>query len=346
MSSSSSEIATTNTAEDTVMNLMTTTNEPLVLQEIGCSYLELIWLISKLPISSLEESEETGVHNKVERSDDIYRQSHQQQHRRVLPPEILRRIANWFTVDAVTPHEVQAVDCSSSDRRHPLRCCLQEDKSTWWISRFGSMPRGKGEQYVTFQLSTSPSSSSLSTTSTSAESASSATLTNTVESSTSTTTNSSTGTATNNTNDDNTSNNSNSIKRRQRQIVRLSKFSIEIPPLPMGPLSVRTLRLDCKRLNSNNSEDSASSSLSDSSSSANTTEWKTVSPIWTIENKTGWQTFDLPRPIDAEYVRVVCLSNQMSIFYNRDDDNIEDDALRQQLFRTYECVGYYHVKLE
>jgi hypothetical protein len=236
------------TTTTTAPTSCTRSGEPLVLVENGCSYRELIWLVSKLPISSRQKDDD---------DDDDH-------HHQVLPPEILRRIANFLTVDAVDPSQVVAVGCSSTDGRHSPRCCLEEDTSTWWISGIGRMPNGKGEEFVEFQLA------------------------------------------------------------RQKRVVRLSSFGIEIPPLPMGPLSVRTLRVDCKV-------------------DASTNTWKHVSPIWTIENKTGWQTFSFPKPVDAEYVRVECLSNQISLFL-RDSEQTSD--AERNLLRQYSCVGFYHVKFE
>lgn len=99
---------------------------------------------------------------------------------------------------------------------------------------------------------------------------------------------------------------------------RLSNFKIEIPPLPSGPLSVRNFRLDCLGFNGS---------------------WKTVSPVWTVANTTGYQAFQLNAPVDTRFCRVVCLTNQISQFLA---DDIEDDDLTHH----YTCVGYFSVRFE
>jgi hypothetical protein len=207
--------------------------DPLVVTELGCSSRELVWLIERLQI--------------------LRHGDHQS-----MPQEIIHKIANFFTVEPVVPTEVVAVRATSTDGRHGLQECLDTSQSTWWLSSFGSMPRGMGEEYVEFQLSSKP--------------------------------------------------------------CRLNSMSIEIPPLPMGPLSVRTMRLDCKTGDS----------------------WMPVSPIWTVENMTGRQQYNLQSPVDAQFVRVVCLSNQMCLFRpDGEEDNEDEDQILQ-----FESVGYYCVKFE
>jgi hypothetical protein len=208
-------------------------NQPLVVMEMKCSYRELFWVIERLPMVRMDDQ--------------------------VLPQEIIHKIATFFTVDPVVPSKVVAVRATSSDERHDLQSCLDTNKSTWWISSFGSMPKGKGEEFVEFQLSSNP--------------------------------------------------------------CRLRSISIEIPPLPMGPLSVRTMRLHCK--------------FGDA--------WSAVSPIWTVENKTGWQQYNLQPQIDVQWVRLVCLTNQMSQFLPDGDD---DETIVDQDFLQFASVGYYCVKFE
>eukprot|EP00980_Cylindrotheca_fusiformis_P006710 scaffold1398_cov116-Cylindrotheca_fusiformis.AAC.27 len=100
------------------------TTEPLVLQEIGCSYDELCLSIAAIPL--------------------IREQS--------LPQEIICRVADFFTVDRVQPENVTAISATSHDNRHDLNESLTLNKETWWISSLGSMPHGKGEEYVEFEL--------------------------------------------------------------------------------------------------------------------------------------------------------------------------------------------------
>ena len=107
--------------------------------------------------------------------------------------------------------------------------------------------------------------------------------------------------------------------RLSKKPCRFSLFQIEIPPMPSGPLSVKTLQLLCL----------------DTSG-----EWKVVSPILNIQNQTGFQDFPLNPPVDTTSCRVVCLSNQVSDWMADFDD---DDA---QALVHYAAVGYYCVKFQ
>lgn len=210
-----------------------TKTEPLVVMEQKCSYLELIRTIQQ-----------------------IFN----------VPSEISHTIGDFFVVESVIPSKVKAIRSSSTSNQHPLSAALDDDISTWWISGPGSMPRGKGREYIEFQLSS-------------------------------------------------------------RSVCRLSKFSIQIPPLPMGPLSVRRLRLE-RRVETRGG-DTVSSGC-----------WQSCSPIWTIENKTGWQEYALEPPVDVQSIRVVCLTNQMEVILHgleSDDEDMENQ---------FSCVGFYCVKFE
>ena len=101
-------------------------------------------------------------------------------------------------------------------------------------------------------------------------------------------------------------------------IVRLSAVLVSIPMLPMGPLSVRTMRLD----------------------SLDRGEWKPMTPILLVENRNGWQRIELERPIDAQIVRLVCLSSQASSL-------LVDGAQATDLgMSKYVSVGFFTVKFE
>lgn len=204
----------------------------LVVFEMGCSYDDLCRLISRLPMIRVND--------------------------KTLPVEIIKHIANFFTIKPVIPEKVTAVKASSTDNRHDLQECLNPRKNTWWISSFGGMTKGVGEEFVEFKLSNT--------------------------------------------------------------LCRLTSFKIEIPPLPSGPLSVRTLQLVCSN------DDSLE-------------EWKPASPVITVENRTGLQTFPLNPPVDTRSCRVVCLTNQISPFL---EDFEEDSPFTTQ----YEAVGYFCVKFE
>ena len=121
-------------------------------------------------------------------------------------------------------------------------------------------------------------------------------------------------------------------------LVRLSSVSVSIPPLPLGPKSVRTFQILYK------TEDAMTTLENDHNNCAPSSNWKVGSPVFTVVNRSGYQKFDINPPIDAKYVRIVCLSNQASRFIamqnptntatavqapnpdvNNDDDQDDDD---------------------
>jgi len=259
------------------------------------------------------------------------------------PNEIIRTVASFFLVSPIVPSDVTAIGASSSasSTSFPLSAVLDATISSWWISGLGTMPRGKGREHIEFLLSPSTSSSPNAT--------------------------------------------------QGGRVCRLFKFSIQIPPLPMGPLSVRKFRLeryveekkkkvDHPTTASNNpipgstadtkTSNEPSSSLAVSSSSLGGS-WKPCSPIWIVENRSGWQEYVLDPPIDLRSVRVVCLTNQMHEILNQnhatarnnrnarngndsddddgeeeEEDNDEDGNNANALRNRYSCVGYYCVKFE
>lgn len=110
-------------------------------------------------------------------------------------------------------------------------------------------------------------------------------------------------------------------------MVRLSAVLVKIPPLPHGPLSVRTMRID------------SSSSYSSYPHNPTNDTWVPVSSSdLVIENRSGWQRIELSDPVDVQYIRVVCLTNQASRFLN---DNNE-----QQPFPDFNSVGYFTIRFE
>lgn len=99
-------------------------------------------------------------------------------------------------------------------------------------------------------------------------------------------------------------------------LARVSSICISIPPLPRGPLSVRTLRLD----------------------SLISGEWRPVTPVLVIESRSGWQTIELTEAIDVQIVRVVCLSNQASRFLESDRTDAVDQG--------FTAVGFFTIRFE
>ncbi|KAG7346658.1 hypothetical protein IV203_005727 [Nitzschia inconspicua] len=98
-------------------------------------------------------------------------------------------------------------------------------------------------------------------------------------------------------------------------MVRLSAVYLNIPPMPRGPLSVRTMRIDA-------------------SSNPTTDEWRQVSPVLVVENRSGWQRIELPDPVDVQYIRAVCLSNQASRF------------LSEHPPADFNSIGFFTIRFE
>jgi hypothetical protein len=98
-------------------------------------------------------------------------------------------------------------------------------------------------------------------------------------------------------------------------MVRLSAVHISTPPMPRGPMSVRTMRID-------------------SSSNPTSGEWRPVTPVLVVENRSGWQRIELPEPVDAQYIRAVCLTNQASRFMN------------EQRPGDFSSIGFFTIRFE
>ncbi|CAB9531104.1 expressed unknown protein [Seminavis robusta] len=97
-------------------------------------------------------------------------------------------------------------------------------------------------------------------------------------------------------------------------LCRIEAVHIRIPPLPAGPLSVREFRVDV----------------------ANEQKiWRQLPYHYEVDNRTGMQRFPIGH-VDAQAIRIVCLSNQISPFLStmRDPQH------------HYERVGFYAVKFE
>jgi hypothetical protein len=67
---------------------------------------------------------------------------------RVLPPELSVRVLEYLVIEPVSATEVQVVGCSSHDGVHPLKACLSDDDTTWWMAAESSMPLGRGNEHV------------------------------------------------------------------------------------------------------------------------------------------------------------------------------------------------------
>jgi hypothetical protein len=74
----------------------------------------------------------------------------------------------------------------------------------------------------------------------------------------------------------------------------------------------------------------------DAASNFASDDWRAVTPTLVVENKAGWQRIELPNPVDTQYVRVVCLSNQISRFLEGSNAPDLDSG----------SVGFFSVKFE
>ena len=110
-------------------------------------------------------------------------------------------------------------------------------------------------------------------------------------------------------------------------LCRLSRVSIKIPPLPMGPLSVRQFYLETFDIDRG---------------------WHAMTPHLTVSgNKSGWQTYDL-MPCDVREVRLVCVQNQMANYLQQLHDRthgISSSLLRAER-RQFSSVGFYAARFE
>jgi hypothetical protein len=219
---------------------------PLIAKEMNCSYDDLIGLIRRLPV--------------VQQGDQS------------LPNELIHNIGHYFVVNPVQHKQVTAIAASSTVGRFPLGAVLEDNDATWWISAMGSMPLGKGAEYMEFQLSP--------------------------------------------------------------VVTRLSAVSIKIPPLPVGPLSVRTFRV-------------AIPDVSVSSRTITPTTWINATDELTVENKTGYQRFELSLGIDARLIRIVCTTNQISRFLGQNNEVAGDENNNNNNNNNqFHAVGFYSVKFE
>ena len=78
---------------------------------------------------------------------------HKSNRPRTLPPDLVEYVLSFLTVKRVKQEQVRATNSSSHDGIHPLAFCLYDHDSSWWLSSHGTMPGGRGQQWVQFQLS-------------------------------------------------------------------------------------------------------------------------------------------------------------------------------------------------
>jgi hypothetical protein len=93
--------------------------------------------------------------------------------------------------------------------------------------------------------------------------------------------------------------------------VRIQEISIKVPPFEVGPYALRDFVVQSK-----NAEE----------------QWNNISPQWTLEPRSGWQRFEWNDPVDVGNLRLLCLSNQGSVF--------PDHPARNNV------VGFYSIRFD
>jgi hypothetical protein len=135
---------------------------------------------------------------------------------------------------------------------------------------------------------------------------------------------------------------------RRESCRRLASFSLRIPPLPMGPLSVREFELQSRIEQFHSGGDASSKSSSKASSSSSSFAYRTL-PLATpssVQNVSGWQDFFLEEPADVSVVRIVCLSNQISRFMEEAaaNNNSNSGPILPLVSSPFDQVGFYSIR--
>mmetsp|Transcript_120063 Transcript_120063/g.224448 ORF Transcript_120063/g.224448 Transcript_120063/m.224448 type:complete len:306 (+) Transcript_120063:81-998(+) len=69
-----------------------------------------------------------------------------------LPGDVAGKIADRLSLHILDPSEVSVSGCSSSRGDFPISAALNANENEWWISSAGSMPRGRGSEYLEFSF--------------------------------------------------------------------------------------------------------------------------------------------------------------------------------------------------
>jgi len=109
-------------------------------------------------------------------------------------------------------------------------------------------------------------------------------------------------------------NNSNALRR-------LQEICIKIPPLPQGPLSLRTFQIRTTITSSKSRNDNAA-------------DWQEIFHGH-VANHAGWQRFSVA-PTDCLRLQLICLNNQISLFRADDFDRNH----------PYSAVGLFSIRFE
>jgi hypothetical protein len=248
----------------------------------------------------------------------------------LLPHELCVRVLQFLTIQRVRHSDVVVTGCSSQHAGDhavmPLSSCLDGDNDdTWWLSAPGSMPRGTGAEWIQFALAPTTLSSSSSVSSPSSSSAAS------------------------------TSSGGGGGGGIKSRLCRLSSVSMKILPLPQGPLSVSEFIVQrfCSKtktwynvVDDETQEDAAIPIVDFHQMHAMFTP-----PSFSVENRTGWQSFQFAQDLDVDEIRIVCLRNQISPsvqgILSNSATTADNDIIPfvRQLSR-FENVGFIAVRFE
>lgn len=189
-----------------------------------------------------------------------------------LPEELVARVVSFLRLPRVTHGRVRVVRASTDRGDYPLQCVLENQSHKWWISAPGSMPMGKGDEYLEFRLcgdATTPGPR------------------------------------------------------------RVSFWGVSIPPMPMGPLSVRNFRLSYSTTPSSGTDDDDNKNENE--------RWRLHPQTFRLSKSVrGLQWFEILPPLEAVRVRMVCQQNMVA------DEWREWVELRMT---GYDCVGLYNVRM-
>lgn len=296
-------------SDDEVQSYDSHDNERLVLASMSCTFSELCHVIQQIDFAAAGRGSavsSSGNKRKIT-TDDTTPPSNNPNDKKTLPPELSCHVATFLTVPRIDPtQEVVAATASSQDDTFKLTGVLINDEDSWWLSGAGSMPRGHGTEFVEFHFCRGNTDASAG----------------------------GGGTAANN----NPAQTPSQTQDRHLLLRRLVAVHVRIPPLPLGPLSVREFRIDVA------TEQQPPNALQPQLLPHHQEPplplppnlvWTTLPGVHVVDNRTGMQRFPIHTPVDAYGVRIVCLSNQISAFLETTDTP-----------HRMERVGFYAVQLE
>lgn len=215
-------------------------DEPLLVQSLPCTYQQLLNELLRTNFDQSLASE------------------------KFLPRNLAERVLSYLTVEGVQHEQVCATTSSSHDGMHPLSQSLIDNNNTWWLSRPGTMPNGRGEQWVQYSMNW------------------------------------------------------------EGDVRRISTVSIKIPPMPLGPLSVREFCLQKFSFERG---------------------WHSFTSTFAVANRCSWRQFHFAG-VDVDEVRLVCLSNQISDYMTNLKAKHPNDTELISRLSKYESVGFFSVKFE